>query len=142
MAVGLFEDMDAVEGKKRCTNCGDVHPVSQYNKSRFNKDGLGSYCRLCKQIVKFSTRYRLKAQFTIWDYRAMLARQGGVCRACKQLPKDGVFDIDHCHDTGVVCALLCHGCNAGIAFLRHDPVTAEGVCRYLWDRKTVRLQPV
>ena len=33
---------------KKCTKCGRVLPISEFNKSRRHKDGLQYYCRDCQ----------------------------------------------------------------------------------------------
>ena len=66
----------------------------------------------------------------------MLIEQSGRCEICNDNPEQ--LDVDHCHITGVVRALLCGPCNRmlgqahddkerlmrGIAYLnRFDPAT-------------------
>lgn len=35
-------------GNKKCTKCGRVLPISEFNKSRRHKDGLQYYCCECQ----------------------------------------------------------------------------------------------
>ena len=48
-------------------------------------------------------------------YRALFVQQSGSCAICKKPPtgRRGLC-VDHNHDTGVVRALLCTKCNAGL----------------------------
>lgn len=39
--------------KKKCTICGKVKPIEEYNKNRSNKDGRENQCRACR-----SNRYK------------------------------------------------------------------------------------
>ena len=39
--------------------------------------------------------------------------------------------IDHCHDTGAVRGLLCHGCNTGIGSLNDDIELLQRAIDYL-----------
>ena len=34
---------------KKCSKCGRVLPISEFNKSRRHKDGLQYYCRECQR---------------------------------------------------------------------------------------------
>lgn len=48
---------------KKCTKCGRVLPISEFNKSRINKDGLQYYCREC-QHEKYRDRYLSKEKIS------------------------------------------------------------------------------
>ena len=66
------------------------------------------------------------------DFEARVTAQGGVCAICLKPPK-GKRDrlcVDHCHDTGRVRGLLCHGCNASLGMLREDPDTIQRLLAY------------
>lgn len=61
------------------------------------------------------------------------AALGGKCHICG-LEKNAHgyrLHVDHCHDTGKVRGLLCHGCNTGIGGLRHDVATMRKAIEYL-----------
>lgn len=68
-------------------------------------------CRRCQTLKH---RYEISAE----QFREMAEAQGGVCKIYGEPPtKRGLF-VDHCHETGMVRGLLCHGCNAGLGHLR------------------------
>ena len=58
--------------EKRCPKCGEVKPVSEFNKCRTNKDGLQGYCRSCQKAYYRTPRYRAhdKARKQTPKYRA------------------------------------------------------------------------
>ena len=57
-----------------------------------------------------SYRWRVKTYgMTIDEYEQMLEKQNHCCAIC--LEKDKKFNIDHCHKTGKIGAILCHNCN-------------------------------
>ena len=53
------------------------------------------------------------------DYERMLEEQDGCCAMCKRY-FGRALRVDHCHKTGRVRRLLCHGCNVGFGFFRED----------------------
>jgi hypothetical protein len=70
------------------------------------------------------------------DYRKLNADQKGRCAICKKRPRgkqprSQKLHIDHCHRTGEVRGLLCHGCNIAVGFMEKDPARTLGVLRYL-----------
>jgi hypothetical protein len=65
----------------------------------------------------------------------MLARQGGACAICKQPPTRRPLFVDHCHTTGKVRGLLCHGCNAALGFMRDDHTRTSAATEYLLKLK-------
>lgn len=68
---------------------------------------------------------------TIADYEAMLSLQGGVCAICKQSPGTRRLHVDHDHKTGVVRALLCHGCNLCLGAVDDDISKLQAAIAYL-----------
>jgi recombination endonuclease VII len=67
---------------------------------------------------------------TVEDYDAMLARQGNACWICRRRFR-GTPCIDHCHFTGWVRSLLCHGCNSGLGSFGDNPAFMFEACFYM-----------
>ena len=62
--------------------------------------------------------YKTLYGITQEDYNLLLEKQDGKCAICKRPPKEGkILCVDHCHGTGKVRGLLCHGCNTAIGKL-------------------------
>src|ERR1700744_270812 len=59
------------------------------------------------------------------QYDAILEGQGNACASCgSDTPGGhGKWNLDHCHDTGDVRGILCHGCNLGLGLLKDVPTT-------------------
>lgn len=58
-----------------------------------------------KRRWNLSSRYGLTPE----QYAEIMSRNGGVCGICGGKPARPV--LDHCHKTGKVRGVLCHGCN-------------------------------
>lgn len=72
------------------------------------------------KVVKLGLQKRYN--LTIEDYNKMLKKQNGKCAMCK-ISQDEIsrkFDVDHCHTTGKVRALLCLNCNRGLGLLKDN----------------------
>jgi hypothetical protein len=68
---------------------------------------------------------------------ALVEDQHGACAICKR-PFDGVFHVDHDHDTGDPRGLLCSQCNTGIGLLGDSPERLLAAVDYLRSRAAKR----
>jgi hypothetical protein len=137
---------------KLCTKCGIVKPRSDFQPRRDAKIGLRSHCRRCRKeaqnaacrkwyrtnakYVAAQKRRHLMARYgiTVDHYDAMLVSQRGLCAICRQPVGAKTFNVDHCHETGVVRGLLCHLCNRGLGLFRDNPNLLVEAIKYLADR--------
>lgn len=77
------------------------------------------------------------------QHAEMLNAQGHVCASCNQREtymragRIHPLSVDHCHDTGEIRGLLCHGCNAAIGYARNDPARLRAAADYL-DRHAAK----
>jgi len=60
-------------------------------------------------------------------------RAGGcrICGAKGGAGRHGQLHIDHCHETGRVRGVLCHGCNIALGYFRSDPNLLRAAIAYL-----------
>lgn len=66
------------------------------------------------------------------DYDRMLAAQGGVCAVCGDGPQPRRrLQVDHCHATEKVRALLCANCNSALGHAKESVERLEALVRYL-----------
>jgi len=117
---------------KPCPDCGVDARVLFYLDSAGRK--TNAHCREChkkrcnsrwhskSQQEKQASRVRAMYGIDPEKYLQMHEDQQGRCAICGEIPttKRGLH-LDHCHETGKVRGLLCHGCNVGIGSLRDDP---------------------
>ena len=118
---------------KTCKRCGDEKPLDAFSVRSASKDGRQSYCKPCHNAVARARaaadpekraleqrRSYIKRTYgiTVEQYDEMYERQGGKCFICEN---EEATHVDHCHDSGDVRALLCHGCNSAIGLMKEDP---------------------
>lgn len=154
-ADGSFSDSI----QKKCSKCGEDKPITQFFKERDGKFGVHSLCKVCKQAVRKKwgennrehfneymrkynaehpkseeakrrsgiTRRKFIYGLSQEQQEAMYERQAHRCALCAKKSK---LVVDHCHKTGAVRGLLCHGCNRGLQFY-DNPEMHEKVLKYL-----------
>jgi hypothetical protein len=74
---------------------------------------------------------RNKYGLTLEQYLEMVASQNGLCAICHKPPRKKALNVDHCHDTDKVRALLCSGCNTAIGLLDEDLNILESAIQYI-----------
>ncbi|MEV0167302.1 endonuclease domain-containing protein [Nonomuraea fuscirosea] len=127
------------DGHKYCPRCEEVKPVADFGGNRSTRSGLAAYCKPCHTIVtrenkikKYGSErnYLLQYRYGITedDFERMLARQGGLCAVCQNVP--GTF-VDHCHRSGAVRGILCFNCNNGLGHFGDNLVLLELAALYL-----------
>ena len=134
---------------KRCCECGEIKPLTEFNRSSKGKDGYQWKCRACYKAynksrytydMELSRSKHLKRTYGMApeEYLALFDAQNGVCAACgrpettndprtKQVKN---LQIDHCHTTGKVRALLCKECNGALGHLHDDVERIRLLLRY------------
>jgi len=136
---------------KSCGKCGAVKPVSDFALNKGKADGFHYWCKVCANEYNKERNQRLYTEafvraknlkqlygMTSEEYRVMFLAQGGVCAACGQ-PETAIdprtkhvknLQVDHCHETGKVRALLCQECNNALGLLHDDPERIGLLLRY------------
>ena len=143
-----------------CNACGEILPLSSFNKNSETHDGYRYTCKTCRKNrvpanPKFSKQtrkpskkytrvkktphssvskavyYRLrKYNLSLDEYHEMINRQDGLCAICS-VDLGEKFCVDHCHDSGAVRGLLCYSCNTGIGLLGDSPERLRLALSYL-----------
>lgn len=138
---GQYESPDALlVGDRTCRACGETKPLAQFGLHKPSPGGRILRCRECNYKVqkKVNQRHKLLRKYglTEADYDQMVVEQRGQCLICDQVPSGlhGRLHVDHCHDSGKVRGLLCHGCNVSLGHMRDDPARLESAAAYLRER--------
>lgn len=132
-------------GVKRCPECGETKPLSEYHRPPSWKGRPQTYCKPCalarnKKWREANRERRREYQkdrqleqygIGLYDYNVLLEAQGGVCAICKGHPKDRALDVDHCHQRNEVRGLLCSGCNRILGLASDDVERLRAIIEYV-----------
>lgn len=145
--------------EKYCPGCEQNKPRSEYYTNKTTLHGLNVYCKACcykrhdkwrlankDKAAEQARRWRanhpraakdygIRARYglPLGSYEKLLTEQEGKCACCGSSKPGGRgdFHVDHCHDTGKIRGLLCHGCNVSIGHFDHDTSLLEKAILYL-----------
>lgn len=132
-------------GKKRCCRCQKLKETGEFHARARNADGLRSECKECTREQEHSYRNRYpekerlrrmwqKYGLTEQEYHAMIDRQDAKCAVCHV--DDERLVVDHCHATGLIRGLLCHGCNVAIGMFCDNPEAMQRAKEYVEFNRT------
>jgi hypothetical protein len=130
----------------RCSACGEVKSRDQFYAARSRVRGIMAYCKVCsvgKQTAYLQKQRQDNPDFfrnrnlkfshriTLAERHAMFEAQDGCCAICRTPEGEGRLHVDHHHESGRIRALLCHGCNKGIGFLKENPAVIRAAADYV-----------
>jgi hypothetical protein len=127
------------ENQKRCPDCGELKPLTEFPRNKNSKDGRHTYCKPChnargretKDRLYGGTRhYHLKHRYGIGadDVDAMVRAQGRICPVCGRPDPQ---HVDHDHESGEVRGILCFTCNVGLGNFGDDVERLRNAADYL-----------
>lgn len=121
---------------KTCKTCGGEFPLDQLKKSATSTHGREAICNQCnRDYARFKSKGVTREQ-----YDALSIKQDHSCHVCGWEPKDQAtrrhLEIDHCHDSGEVRALLCGRCNKMLGQARDNPLVLLSGYAYLVETDT------
>lgn len=93
---------------------------------------------LCRSCYTNNTKRFAKYGIRPAEYMEMLRVQRGKCAICND-PFGKAPHIDHCHETGVIRALLCYTCNVGLGSFRDEPLLLRMAAAYLESHRARRV---
>lgn len=122
------ERVPVPRGHKRCPECGEVKPHSEWERNRTSSDGWASYCQKCRAGRNRVSYFKRKYGLTPAELDALIAEQRGVCCICLAAPAE---HVDHCHETGKVRGVLCFSCNAALGQFKDRPDAMRRAAAYV-----------
>lgn len=84
------------------------------------------------KLVNKDSWLKQKYGISLAQWEAMSLSQNGLCKVCKT---EKVLHTDHCHKTGIVRGLLCHGCNVGLGGFRDNTEFMLAGIEYLKEKR-------
>jgi len=127
---------------RKCNQCGDEKPLSEYHNQRGASFGKSQKCKVCACALTATYRdtyynrvYANKYKVSEETIAELLAK--GKCDICgsPSLTKPR-HAIDHCHTTGKVRGLLCWPCNKGLGNFKDNPELIQKAIKYLEQHAT------
>lgn len=97
-----------------------------------NRERLTQYNReWAKRNPERAAAHERKKKYglTAEQFEAMKAAQDGRCAICGEIPE--ALEVDHCHASSKVRALLCGYCNRGLGQFRDNLAVLEQAVLYL-----------
>lgn len=139
---------------KICPKCKVAKDENEFFKDKTRSRGISWRCKECqnrsnrewraKNPIEVATRYknrvkenpdRVRARklkqygLSLQDVAEMFVRQAGKCAICAGVMVKQC--VDHCHKTGKVRGLLCHGCNIGLGGFKDSSEALLAAITYL-----------
>ena len=125
--------------RKRCADCKELKPYSDFPPSKKAKDGCHSYCKVCNNRRSQESRQRLHGGSRHYHLRhryglgadgfdRLVAEQGGRCAICGRPSPE---HVDHDHMSGDVRGILCFNCNGGLGQFKDDLDALSAATTYL-----------
>lgn len=109
---------------------------------------VGGKCKVCSyakvlewnkanplrvKAMKRKSRYGITEE----EYQGMLSAQDNKCKTCRrEFGTDFPPEVDHCHKTQMVRALLCHTCNMVLGLLGDRVSILENLIKYLKETQS------
>ncbi|AYV26896.1 MULTISPECIES: endonuclease VII domain-containing protein [Streptomyces] len=115
-------------GHKRCPQCEEIKPYSEWEPNKTSSDGWASYCRVCRAQRNRASYFKRKYGITEAERDGMIAAQGGNCLLCRTAPAE---HVDHDHQTGKVRGVLCFSCNAALGQFKDRPDVIRRAAAYV-----------
>lgn len=128
---------------KLCSRCKLWKTRDQYTQDRNTLDGVCTYCKECRKIIRKEDYERNKKRnaarsrrkrygITASQFALIKGRQGEACAICLNpfLDKKDTH-LDHCHKTGQIRGILCAKCNTSIGRFNDDPEILSRAATYL-----------
>lgn len=135
------------EGKKYCTECGQIKILEDFQKNKKHPTGRKSACRDCHskrfQLWRLQNlekcREKDRAKHYVKKYKAtqeeanyLRDNKQGQCEICREYTN---LVLDHCHETGKLRGRLCNKCNSFIGFAKESVLILESAIAYLYRYK-------
>jgi hypothetical protein len=132
---------NSIKKPPECPTCGETDIAKFY----IDKEGrrTNKYCRECHKTA-CNKRWHARDWLDRWASRnykygvtkeyliELYQKQDGKCKICNEVPStQRGLHVDHCHESGKVRGLLCHGCNVALGSFKDDPNLLNKAIEYI-----------
>jgi hypothetical protein len=119
-------------GMKRCSSCRAVLRLDEFYGDPRRADGKQSHCKECQAAARNESYLKREYGLDLDAYKQLMDAQDGRCAICGRAPKHNRFNVDHCHETHRIRALLCVNCNTNLLpFVERFPAWVRRAFEYL-----------
>lgn len=137
------EFKNETSGTKYCISCKQIHSLAEFTTDSHGRKGRRGSCKKCVLKSRQNPQYREIARraqlkkyqnFSNEQYENLFNTQNGLCASCGRTPSTGYNNrlyVDHNHETGEVCGLICLNCNVAAGHLNDDWHDALHLTLYL-----------
>lgn len=125
------EKVDVPDGHKRCSQCKEIKPQSEWRKNNRAKDGLHSECKECAAKRGRRDYFKRTHGLTPEQVEFALRIQLTLCQICYRQLTLETAHLDHDHKTGELRAILCFKCNSALGNFDDDPERMRRAARYV-----------
>ena len=87
---------------KRCAQCGETKPLSEFHKNKLRRDGVQTYCRSCRALIdheRYERTRGMQVRTRVWERgRAewlLSLKDGKPCTDCGRVFPAAVMQWDH-----------------------------------------------
>ena len=132
---------EAIRKPPKCPTCGEADIANFY----VDKEGrrTNKTCRECHKEA-CNKRWHARDWLDRWASRnykygvtkeyliELYQKQDGKCAICAEVPStQRGLHVDHCHESGKVRGLLCHGCNTALGSFKDNPDLLTKAIEYI-----------
>jgi recombination endonuclease VII len=121
--------------KYRCRGChsGYQRRWRERNQTKVRANDRAYRERNRTSVLRRQRNHTLRRKYglSVDEFERMAEEQGGLCAACGREPSAVGLQVDHCHETGAVRALLCKSCNSAAGHANDDPAQLRLIADYL-----------
>lgn len=120
---------------KKCTECGELKPLTEFHKDSRLKSGYRAKCKICRHRVEYKYQKKgreKKYNLTKKQLKTLHKEQKHRCLICG---KKEYLVIDHSHKHTFVRGLLCNKCNLGLGHFLDSPRRLLNAIIYLIRRE-------
>ena len=142
---------------RECRVCKATKAITEFyktgRKKSTNPEERHNECKTCA-IARVKRNHdpvrardlhlQRKYGITLNEWNELFAQQNHCCATCFRTEPGGKhnqWNTDHCHDSGIVRALLCHHCNTTLGQAKENPLAFENLAKYIYKFHWTKNEP-